>query len=171
MLNRRSFMKMCGVAAAAPLALAKADTRPIDSDSLEVEISFPSGIWNAETGKMRELDLSNPADAVLYMVGKTAHKGMGALSIDIDYDAFESWKYYCDEQNLKCAIITKGRSLIDCLCELAGRGHAFLYWDGEDGKLRVIYGSLEFVNTQAGRLGYQILDDTKFWTTHTKPHP
>lgn len=148
MLNRRNFMKMCGVAVAAPMAIIKAKEQKVEE--LEIELTFPSGIWNAETGKTREFDTSNPADAVLYMT----FKSMGKLSsIDIDYKAFDSWKRYCYERNLKCAIITKEKTLIECLCELGRIGQAVLYWDGTGGKLSVIYGLPEYVNGQAHRLG------------------
>ena len=132
MLNRRSFMK-----AIAPMGLLKGSesisgTLHYDhSDDLEVELTFPPCIYNGETGETRELDLSNPADAVLYIVCKTIHKGMGVLSVDIDYDAFNGWKRYCYEQNLKCVIITKDKDLHEILCELAEIGHACLYFESD----------------------------------------
>lgn len=158
---RREFIKMCGIAAVAPMGLLKSITTPkknLDYE-YEIEISLPSYIYNCKTGKVIELNLKNPAHFVIHilsLIGYTSYES----------EEFIEWGKYCDRNNLRVSNIEKYYDLIEVslfefLIDMSKCGKAIMIWDGsEKGQLRVIYGLPE--TTLMGRNIYLACCDDTF---------
>jgi len=155
-IGRRSFMKMCGVVMAiSPTSLIKGKEPKTEGK----EIAFPSCIWNAQTGITRELDMGNPADLCIFLLG-------GQFISQVDWDGFQKWSEYCNRAKLRMPEIYC-ETLLDILQKAGKYGNAFMYWDGRDeGLLKVIYGLPE--NKLQGRDVYIAIIDETYTTEDMK---
>lgn len=144
-LKRRDFLKIIGFSVAWPTQLLILKGKESSNDNnIEADITL-SYLYDSETDKCRELDLTNPADASMYVLHKHFLCSNSNSKL-IDWESFGAWSEYCSKEGLRLSdedeiyLFDKSKTLLEYLELFSRRGKAIMFWDGRNGgHFEVVY--------------------------------
>lgn len=119
---------------------------------IEDEFDIPCFLYDSETGRCRELDFTNPADASMYVL-----HALYFNSELVDWEGFEAWSEHCSKKGLKLNdedeiySSDKSKTLLEYLEVYSKRGRAIVFWG--DGQFKVVYSMPEYASGRILKIG------------------